>query len=389
MDQPSNNPSGPVDAIVEHRNFYFPIVGIKLQNSGNATAVLWALDVIVDDIELDTSPEFSAGIGTGRKFSKRDGLEIAIQDNGWADELEGEFLVRSGILEAVFPTEALQHRSIIRSGQQVKIDVEPNLLSRDRLVKLLELGQKEHEWAWEAGCEGRYRGWCENEMDRRKRKSLEARGTRYPPPVEPLDPTWASAEFARVDAEHRPLFRGLIVDDLLIEYDATDGKGGRYQGAITPRIGPDGGNIYLSLRGFEVRHDHVCYSRRTPDTRYCSLIEVDAGNHVRSYKIAREIAPGDGEYFQIEIGANKSCRMKVRLRIFIDKSQVVETQPLYLTIKNDRRARAHSLVRDGSEMMLWPSSERQPTVTPPWLELSRLRMWNLGRNRRATGFLDD
>lgn len=298
----------------------FPILGIKLRNSGNATAVIWAIEVAVEDIKVDLSPVLKASLDHARNTKSPD-LVIAVRDSGWGPKRKYVFNIREPLLEELFPQENLHFVSSVGTQEATYLQIKHADMRRGVFRDVLRREGGEDI------------------------PSFEREG---------LDKLFAAIRKSGNQKQLR---------DLTVDYETADNSEPEYRGTLMPRIDPDGGLVFVSASKFTVYPTLVAYCRMFPDTRYSAVMDVDQGCYAKTYKVSRAIRPGDPDYFQMELGATKSCTMRARLRIFIDNDQKIETQPFTVKVTNDRDAALHKRVIDGGEKILWPKGEKRPTCS--------------------------
>jgi hypothetical protein len=117
-----------------------------------------------------------------------------------------------------------------------------------------------------------------------------------------------------------------------------------------PIYGSSYSQVFFTKKGFSLEeHSPPAAMMLPPDTIYCSIIDINRGHHIREYPISRQVHPGDAERFQIVIGANKSAKLVLKLRFYVDKEHVIESKPFPIEIWNPRNAGFHNEYIDGDQ----------------------------------------
>jgi hypothetical protein len=136
------------------------------------------------------------------------------------------------------------------------------------------------------------------------------------------------------------------------------------------------GHLYLTAEGFKHDEPDVCVPCvMLPDTRYCSILDPDKNQYLRSYSIAREIAPGDADHFQIMVGSTKSAKYSLRFCFDADEGTRINSKIFSLEISNPRDASFHDHYVDGDEVLLALKRARHKMVSSKEIELGERRIW--------------
>ncbi|MDL2277210.1 hypothetical protein LJC57_01330 [Parabacteroides sp. OttesenSCG-928-G07] len=151
-------------------------------------------------------------------------------------------------------------------------------------------------------------------------------------------------------------------ETLDLKLDYADIKGKQYSSTQKKTTSSLYEDLYISQNGFEKRskytgglHSLSCIAE--PREIYCALIDdlpYLRLNTPKTYKFAREIKPGDTDYFHIAIGCTKSAIMKVRFRFYIDKDQIVDSPVFEIKMWNPKGNKNFRL-KDG-EILIHDSS---------------------------------
>ena len=107
-------------------------------------------------------------------------------------------------------------------------------------------------------------------------------------------------------------------------------------------------SLSLSRDGFVNNIAHVAYSLSMSDATYCTMVDIDAVNMDKSYKISRKIPPGDIDRFHIQIGANKSSILKIKFQFVIDGKKLVESELFEIHIWNPSNGATAANYQDGA-----------------------------------------
>jgi len=86
---------------------------------------------------------------------------------------------------------------------------------------------------------------------------------------------------------------------------------------------------------------------RAPEVTYISIVNPETTPRETKYPISMTISPGDVERFYIVVGATKSVKLQLRVKFYIDDSDVVTSSPFDLDIWWPRDAKAYDDYRNG------------------------------------------
>jgi hypothetical protein len=295
-----------IDKVAEE-NYSFPTVDFKFQNSGDATAFLWQFAIQVLTAEVDVTPvvTFPAGVQDGA-------LEVNIANNGWGKALDGQFRLRDGILDKLFPENVLRYSGTVEAGATA---------FAFRLTKDLAIPE-----LWNTILAS---GTIPSGQDHKRDEPLR---------------------FRRVH-EDTQATGGIVLDQTQVEWDCKEEKRGENHQGKTPLVFRRRHSyVALTDTGFEIHQHMVAECPARSDVTYITMLDPVQGSHERIYPIARKIEAGDIERFHIMIGASMSCRLRVKFRFSIDKSSVIESEEFGIHIWNPRNSGKSHRYKDGSEL---------------------------------------
>jgi len=352
------------DLPIEVRGRHFPVLGVKLRNGGNATALIWSLDVIVERLTMDDTPVMSASADTSG--DRNENLDIHLEDHGWGANRPYEMSIHEDLLSELAPPGAMKTEVNVAGGGVATMTVCHGWLDQEKLRLLLDRERSALDRAWDMNRQARLELWLRNEQRRREEASHAnvheakvagfAARKRWPFPlpdplqIEPIDPDWARAEFAKADPPRDPAQETIKLAGIVVSYRSLNG---RFESSLPLELSNHpGGDLHVTRSGFCIDRQWVAYCALPPDSRYGALIDVDRGPHTRTYKVARSIEPGGIDYFEVEVASEKSCAMEVRLRLSVDKDQVIQTERASLRIANSRLNQFHRQIHDGGIEML-------------------------------------
>ena len=83
---------------------------------------------------------------------------------------------------------------------------------------------------------------------------------------------------------------------------------------------------------------------------YSTIIDPLKGSHERLYRMSRQIPPGDIERFHIMAGSPMSCHLLIQFKIFVDATEVIESEVFEVNIWNPRNSQWDYGYKDREEL---------------------------------------
>jgi hypothetical protein len=309
--------------------YEFPTIDFKFQNTGTAAAFLRQFRVEVLSAEIDPKPElyFDATF-EGRVVSLR------VNNNGWGPATNLELEFSEPTLNRLFGTRLRQSVPVIDEEHGITLSLSD--------VPSAELQAIQSTY-----------------------KPLVApRNYRYGPDVVRVAPssrmrqlpslvplrTERSKIVPQNNSQARE-FRGVELNPINVSWSALDQRGIRFTGEAVIWLRPTA----LTDDGFlqaEWTHSipDACGSFSS-DRTYVTCIRLDPDQQsVFDYPISRKIAPGDIDRFHVMVGATKSCILRVRFAIVVDKDTVIRSDAFDFHLWNPKRFELHERYTDGAAM---------------------------------------
>jgi len=110
------------------------------------------------------------------------------------------------------------------------------------------------------------------------------------------------------------------------------------------------GEYVLTYDGFFKNDNWRAGGGALSELTYSTIINPLEGSHEQSYRMSRQIPPGDIERFHIMIGAAKSCHLLIQFKVYVNKSTIIESEVFDLNIWNPRNSGWHYGYKDGEEL---------------------------------------
>lgn len=108
--------------------------------------------------------------------------------------------------------------------------------------------------------------------------------------------------------------------------------------------------ISMTNKGFKIEQTFYApplACMRRPSEIYTTIISPEMGKHKRTYKISREVAPGDTERFHIMVGCKKSAKLKMEFHFKVDKNSIITSRQFEIEIHNPLNSRFYDDYLDG------------------------------------------
>jgi hypothetical protein len=285
----------------------FPAIDFKFQNAGDATAFLWRFDICLLQVEVDRTPFFSVLDGV----SEDGALRVYVRNNGWGAAHDCNLVLHEPTLDRLFPASSCRYTGTIGSDASVlAFRLTPDLVAP---------------------------GIWEVEQDASKLLPTES-------------PIAGKSFSSRLEDISPP---GIMLEHAHVLWDCKgEGEGNSYSGQVAFHFGSRRSRVVLTSTGFvEARVGGAVFSAAGSDITYISILNPAEGLRERTYPISRKIAPGDVERFHIMLGSTMSCRVRVKFRVFIDTTSIIESDEFNLQIWNPGDSGYTYYYRDGSELV--------------------------------------
>ncbi len=275
-------------------SYRFPTIDFKFQNTGAATAFLWLFEIRVISTEIDFTPVLDF-----RLEAKDDALQLVAVNHGWGMVSDFEVTINSDVLDQIFSSSTLRYKGTIQSGEK------KTLLS---LTKEL--------------------------ADPDKLRAINNKFTDY---------------FTELNFPPDLRVRGIQLKELSIRWNGKDSRGIKYSGEKDEKNFKS--NFYfLTQEGFSQVVFPTKHMLLPSDLTYIAFIDLTKNAHTQRYPISRSIPPGEVERFHIMIGAEKSCRVRVQFKFYIDKTKVINSEEFEIQVWNPINSFWHVDYDDGDAL---------------------------------------
>ncbi len=168
-------------------------------------------------------------------------------------------------------------------------------------------------------------------------------------------------EFAKIiyfsdDIKHIPFLHcplplttfGINLRNLQSHWSARDEKGITHKGTV--QIWDWLYDFILTESGFSKIPSRKSGAGFPSEVTYTAIVDPTKGSNDQTYPISHKIAPGDVERFHILIGSPISCRLLLKFKFLVDKTQSVESEIFDLHIWNPRNSAWHYVYKDGTAL---------------------------------------
>ncbi|CAM1371545.1 hypothetical protein [Tenacibaculum xiamenense] len=295
------------------KEFKFPVIDFKLQNSGNATAFLWQFIIDVKKIELDITPSLSLEYKVV-PTDKRDSffhesllgnLEIIATNNGYGAALNCNIEISHPKLEDFFSKSERTFIGQIDSGESKSILTLPG----DKLSAISN-------------------EYCINEI------------SAFISCYDLLSKSYKDKSYVRSDYGHWNKLR-------------------------------------VTKKGFLFEYGFYQKSALIPSEIYCVILDPEKNVQQRTYKISREIKAGDIDRFHIMIGCSKSAQIELNFQFTVDKDNIIKSNDFQINIWNPLNSKTYDrYYTDGDVLKYEFEKMNQKKDKQDDFELSQLK-WKI------------
>jgi hypothetical protein len=291
----------------DQRYLAFPNVDFKFQNTGSATAFLWRFAISVLSSEVDTTPVLSF------RYVEADGaLRVGAYNRGWGTANRCEVTLASDVLGLVYSLDEMRSCESIPDGDsKTTVLVLP---PKDLSIESFDLVKE-------------------------RARSVESSNRDY-----------RDRYYWDDDEPNIEIGEAVPVGALTVNWKCVDDSRNAHEGSDSVSE-PDFGALFLTRVGLRFRRaSPPCGAAMGPGPAYVALIDPTKRSQECVYSISRQIPPGGVERFSIVIGSPMSCRLVLRFRFFVDKSDVVESERFDVHVWNPRGSGWQYRYRDGAEL---------------------------------------
>ena len=97
--------------MVQAKDYTFPTVDFKFQNTGSATALLWQFAVCISRAEIDPTPAFDSNVDV-----QDNRVQVELKNLGWGAARNLQVQIDEPILNQIFPLPVRRYQGAIESG---------------------------------------------------------------------------------------------------------------------------------------------------------------------------------------------------------------------------------------------------------------------------------
>jgi len=336
-----------IENVNDDQRYGFPTIDFKFQNVGNITAFLWKFTIDITEIEIDTTPALEFQLLTPdesrmKGYKERIGnnvLDVLAINNGWGAAEQCIFLIDERGLSQLFSDSIRSFKGRLSSGEsKVIIRLVVDQIDSKKFNQLhdvmIQNGRKALEEQLINESKSAYYKMREKEAfeSYKKEKWIEFnQNWNYSGRTIPISTPSIQWKYKNI--------KGIVQSGLAKAYNRTESD---YPPIWSVIVGTD---------KFWWQYDIPSYYPKDSYVTYCAIIDPSAGKHERSYAISREIPPGDVERFHIMIGSSKSSHLRMRLKFYVDKNKIIQSEEFELKIWNPRNSYLNEYYEDGDMML--------------------------------------
>lgn len=341
----------------------FPLIRFSFENTGSNTIIPWQFSVRVLDARIDPTPQvyFWHTVDTQRTVNNQiavahsDSLLIRARNDGWGDAEDCELSLSHPTLNTLFSRYQRQFTGDLPSGESVTVlrlsnehirrttfmDIREGIMAR--AAEELERSLPQYlEWnahmTPEHGYPEDYLEQCYTDYKRERRTEFENMWHRE------IGPSLSR------NRQTNAVVPTIPISALKMHWHCRDRELQTHRG-ISPVHGQsEKTELFLCAAGFIVE-EHLPGAPTPPvELNYCPIIDPDEVPNTYQYPVTRTIASKSTEYFNLFLGATKSCTLKLQLSFATDQSAEVVSQPITITVWNPMHGEVGRQFRDGDEL---------------------------------------
>lgn len=362
-DQPAD------DCLISDVEFRHEAIDFKFINHGDVTAILHQFTVEILDFQLDVSPVLTYSVellvGEGGQFNSRtyrnvykslESLVLEVNNHGWGDAVDFSAYLSDPTIRRLFPDPKLFfHSEAVSSGESATFTLLAADADRARLQELITQRKKVLTRVATA------------------RKSMDLTMFKDPKFKQlPTDERRLIERFWDTYRDERDLNDALknaflpIKLDLNVDY--IDQKNKKHSLQEHPYLCPvergqqkrilsppfaSVGELGIDHRGFryDLYTSSGMFSFLHPSEVYSVLLDPRA-SHEYSYSISRAVPPTGADRFHVLVAARQSGVFTLRLTFHVNKTGLVRSDPILVSLKHPRNARLPIHLVDGASFKL-------------------------------------
>lgn len=340
-------------------------IDFKFINRGDAVAVLHQFTISILDFRLDTSPvlEYSylmVGRASSDKNLVRDrgfrygtSLELKISNFGWGSALDFTATLTSPILADLYPQSALSFESAqVESGTDLTFTLLVEGADRAVMDRLRERRAAVLGKAMTALAEVDERILGDPDfltlLSFHEQWHIREFLSDYPRTGNSPCQQWHQDYISELDSDYLP-----IRLEMRVGYADQDGR--RYSGDTVALTDPNRpmteGELWIGPTGFLYMVHKVFFDEMLSHDGYAVILNPEDPNE-RKYRISRSIAPGDADRFHVVLASRMSGDFYVQLSFNFNGTQIVQSDPLLVSLNHPRNARLPTGLPDGVSFKL-------------------------------------
>jgi hypothetical protein len=386
----------------------FPAVDFKFNNSGNNTAILWKISVVVDSAEIDERPHLLAAAKIEGAIGN---LGVTLTNMGWGAGRNIKLRLSSSFLDTIYDRSDLESELSVLSAEETRdaitVSKEPLLKGwpkavwqeieeryriaslpisarfealAPRVMRDLEGENFDRMLSFVQARERNNRPFDVGEFTRMinerglvERLTGELLPTRHEyasaayhfemsfyrefTPIcihqrikqllDALDASKQARDWPHVAFSRSEQPPHVAIDDAKVIWSALSNRGETVMQTTYLGEQMEYATLCASPSGFFIRQSQGAFL--PSDVTFCTVIEPELGKQAREYTVSRSIAPGEVDRLQMMIAATKSCKLRLHFKCYFDDN-VLDSEPYEVAITNRRDQKFHLQYQDGGEV---------------------------------------